>query len=307
MSGTLSWERDGKDWPNRSASQFVEASGLRWHVQIQGEGPALLLLHGTGASTHSWSALFPRLAERYTVIAPDLPGHGFTQAPPNERLSLPGMALAVQSLLTRFSLKPEIMIGHSAGAAIAIQMALKMKPQPCPVIGLNAALMPFRGLSGQLFPMMAKLLVLNPFVPRFFAWRASDRESVRQLINGTGSKIDDVSIDFYRRLFSTRSHVSSTLAMMAQWSLEDLVRDMPKLSAPLLLIVGENDKAVPPSDAQKIRRMLPQTAIATVTKAGHLCHEERPEAVLKLIFDWIGKHHSGEVDQAEQKRRSNQK
>ena len=83
MSGLddLSWERDGRDWPNREASRFVEAGGLRWHVQQMGRGPVLLLLHGTGASTHSWRALLPLLAKSFTVVAPDLPGHGFTATP----------------------------------------------------------------------------------------------------------------------------------------------------------------------------------------------------------------------------------
>src|SRR3954465_15975067 len=81
MSYFLSWDRDGRDWPHREASRFIEAAGLRWHVQIMGQGPAALLLHGTGASTHSFLDLAPLLARRFTVVMPDLPGHGFTATP----------------------------------------------------------------------------------------------------------------------------------------------------------------------------------------------------------------------------------
>ncbi|NBQ74895.1 MAG: alpha/beta hydrolase, partial [Acetobacteraceae bacterium] len=59
---TPSWEKDGRDWPNRTASRFVEAGGLNWHVQLMGQGPCLLLLHGTAAATHSWRDLAPLLA-----------------------------------------------------------------------------------------------------------------------------------------------------------------------------------------------------------------------------------------------------
>ena len=59
----------------------VAAGGLRWHVQVAGDGPVLLLLHGTGAATHSWRDLLPLLAERFTVVAPDLPGHGRSDGP----------------------------------------------------------------------------------------------------------------------------------------------------------------------------------------------------------------------------------
>jgi magnesium chelatase accessory protein len=93
------WERDGRDWPNREASRFVRAAGLRWHVQVMGQGPALLLAHGTAATTHSWRALAPLLATRFTVVAPDLPGHGFTEAPPAVSLTVPGMACALAELL----------------------------------------------------------------------------------------------------------------------------------------------------------------------------------------------------------------
>ncbi len=89
------WEVEGRAWPNREASSFVQAAGLRWHVQRMGQGPELLLIHGTGAATHSWRGLAPLLARHFTILAPDLPGHGFTDPLPGHRLSLPGMAQAL--------------------------------------------------------------------------------------------------------------------------------------------------------------------------------------------------------------------
>ena len=129
MSG-LVWSRDGADWPNRDASNFVEAAGIRWHVQQMGEGPSLLLIHGTGAATHSWRGLLPLLAQHFSVIAPDLPGHGFTQSPPSHRLSLPGMAADLGALLRKLEVRPEIAVGHSAGAAILARMCLAGRIAP---------------------------------------------------------------------------------------------------------------------------------------------------------------------------------
>ncbi|MFX4944941.1 alpha/beta fold hydrolase, partial [Acinetobacter baumannii] len=74
------------------------AAGYRWHVQVMGEGPVALLAHGTGAATHSWRKLMPILAKSFTVIAPDLPGHGFTDTPPSHRLSLVSMASDLAAL-----------------------------------------------------------------------------------------------------------------------------------------------------------------------------------------------------------------
>ena len=100
MTRRLTWERDGRDWPNREFSRFINAAGMRWHVQVMGEGPAVLLIHGTGASTHSFRALAALLAPRFTVVMPDLPGHGFTDAPPSASgYSLPAVAHGSTALL----------------------------------------------------------------------------------------------------------------------------------------------------------------------------------------------------------------
>ena len=90
----------------------------------------LLLLHGTGAATHSWRDLAPLLARDFTIVAPDLPGHGFTQAPESDRLSLPAMARAVAALLKQLALAPELIVGHSAGVAIALRMVLDKAVTP---------------------------------------------------------------------------------------------------------------------------------------------------------------------------------
>ena len=65
-----SWQHEGRDWPNREASRFVMAGGLRWHVQVAGQGPDLVLVHGTAAATHSWRDVLPLLAKRRNVTSP---------------------------------------------------------------------------------------------------------------------------------------------------------------------------------------------------------------------------------------------
>ncbi len=279
----LSWPTDGRDWPNHGASRFLSAGGLRWHVQVMGAGPVLLLLHGTGASTHSWRDLAPMLATDFTVVAPDLPGHGFTQSPHSDQLSLPAMARAIATLLKALDLAPDLVVGHSAGAAIGLRMALDGSIAPKALVSLNGALLPFRGLASQLFPSLARLLVLNPFVPRLFAWRASSASAVDALLQGTGSRLDARGLDLYQRLFSNRVHVAATLAMMANWDLEVLGRAFGKLDLPVVLAVAANDKAVPPGDAAEVARRLPNARIETIPAAGHLAHEEKPDEIAALI------------------------
>ena len=128
LSDRPRWDKEGIGWPNRDASRFVDVGRLRWHVQVMGPGagaaPVLLLLHGTGAATHSWRGLMPLLATRFTVVAPDLPGHGFTSGRPTGGLAMTAMARAVGELMAALDLAPALIVGHSAGAAIAVRMAI---------------------------------------------------------------------------------------------------------------------------------------------------------------------------------------
>ena len=284
MTDRLTWERDGRDWPNREASQFVRASGMRWHVQQMGAGPVLLLLHGTGASTHSWRSLAPLLANRFTVVAPDLPGHGFTQAPPSHRLSLPGMAQALHGLLEALGVSPAMAAGHSAGAAILARMSLDGTIAPRRLVSLNGALLPLRGAPGHLFAPLAKLLASVPLVPRLFAWHAAERRVVERLIRETGSTLDPAGIELYRRLARSPGHVAAALGMMANWELDALQRDLPRLKVPLVLVAGANDRTIPPADSSRVQVLLPKATLVTLPGLGHLAHEERPNDVADLIL-----------------------
>ncbi len=274
-----------KDWPNREASQFVRAAGLLWHVQTMGSGPVLLLIHGTGAATHSWRDLAPILARHFTVVAPDLPGHGFTESPAMRRLSLPGMALALQALLRMLNLQPQLGVGHSAGAAILARMALDRQIQPRGLVGLNAAVMPLGGIPGQIFSPLAKLLVGLPLLPRLFAWRARDAAVVEKLLADTGSTLDARGVALYARVVQQPGHAAAALGMMAHWDLHPLLRDLPRLGPKLLLIIGANDRTIPPDDAARIRDIVPGATVATLPGLGHLAHEEQPQLVADLILD----------------------
>lgn len=285
----LVWSRDGADWPNRAASSFVEAAGLRWHVQRAGAGPCLLLLHGTGAATHSWRGLLPLLARHFTVIAPDLPGHGFTPSPPPHRLSLPGMAADIAALLRKLDARPDIAVGHSAGAAILARMCLDGKIAPRLMVALNGAFMPFGGVAHHLFSPLAKALVLNPLVPRLFAWQASHAGAVERLLANTGSTIDREGVALYRKLVRNPAHVAAALRMMANWKLEPLLHDLPRLTTPLVLVTAAADRSIPPAVARQVREILPDAVIERLAGLGHLAHEERPDLIAHLVTKYAAK------------------
>jgi len=291
MTTALSWYSDGRDWPHRVHSRFVRAGTLQWHVQRMGAGPVALLIHGTGASTHSWRGLMPLLARHYTVFAMDLPGHAFTDSPPASQRSLPGMAQAVAGLADKLKLDVALVVGHSAGAAIGAHMALRGMVVPQALAAINGAFLPLSGLPGLIFPPVARLLAATPLASRLFAQRSWDDAAIKRLVGGTGSTLDAQGLALYATLVRNPRHAAGALGMMAAWDLRALERDLASLSTPLVMIVGDNDRAVSPTDAQIVRSLLPMTtpcALVRIAGAGHLVHEERPAEVARQMLSALG-------------------
>jgi len=285
------WSREGRDWPNRDASRFVHAGGLRWHVQVAGTGPTILLLHGTGAATHSWYGVLPLLARDFTVVAPDLPGHGFTDPLAARSQPLPAMAAAVAALVAELALPPAVVVGHSAGAAVACRAVLDGGLAPRAIVSLNGALLPFPGVAATLFPQAAKLLFDNAIAPRLFALQAYLPGQVeRFLARATGSKIDAAGVEFYGRLFKSPAHCAGALGMMADWDLATLARDLPRLAMPLVLAYGDRDAAVPPNAARDLAVKLSGAELVPMPGLGHLAHEERPDLAGALIREMAHRH-----------------
>ncbi|MFQ6546464.1 alpha/beta fold hydrolase BchO [Aestuariibius sp. 2305UL40-4] len=279
----MRWPKDATDWPLTDHSRIVQSPPHRWHVQEAGTGPLLLLLHGAGGATQSWRNLFPLLAETHRVVAIDLPGQGFTQLGARQRCGLPPMAQDIATLCAHEGWEPAAYIGHSAGAVLALQLTL-LNPE-ARVIGINAALGKFDGVAGWLFPAMAKMLALTPFVPDLFAATAGTPGTVRRLIEGTGSQIGDTGIALYKRLITDRDHVDATLAMMSQWELDDLLAALPSHPAHVTLIAGANDRTVPPAISERAAAQLPHATLHILEHLGHLAHEEDAATIAKLIRD----------------------
>jgi magnesium chelatase accessory protein len=285
MSERLDFERDGRDWPHRDASRFVEAGGLRWHVQIMGEGPPALLLHGTGAACHSFADLMPRLARRFQVIVPDLPGHGFTAMPAQEDLALPAMARTLATLLDALEVRPSLVAGHSAGAAILVRMCLDRWLDPALLVSLNGAILPLQGVPGRLFAPLAAFFVRSGFMPRLFAWRARHTDLVKRLMAETGSTAPAAQLEHYATLARNPGHVAAAIGMMAHWNLKALEPELADLAPEVLLITGARDRMIAPADSLRLRRILPHARLELLPGLGHLAHEEAPERVAALILE----------------------
>jgi magnesium chelatase accessory protein len=273
------------DWPNRAHARRIAVRPHDWCVVETGTGPDLLLLHGAGGSGHSFRALLPLLSPHYRCIVPDLPGQGFTRHGARLRLGLDAMAEDLAALARAEGWRPSAILGHSAGAAIALRMA-EAGAAPA-VIGINAALGLFDGLAGVLFPAMARALTLVPFLPSGIARLWGSPERVDQLLASTGSRIDAAGAAQYLRLVRDPGHVEGTLGMMAAWRLQGLIGRLPDIRVPTLLVAGSADRTVPARVSRAAAARMPAADYVELQGLGHLAHEEAPDRVAAAILPWL--------------------
>ncbi len=286
----LDWSHDGRTWPNRQFSRFVTAAGLRWHVQLLGDGPPVLLIHGAGATTHSWRDLAPRLARRFRVIAPDLPGHGFSAPlPPDGRPTLPAIAELLAALLPALGhgpagRPPALLVGHSAGGAIALQLIRTGHLTPRAMIGLAPALRPVPEPIATLLTTLAGVLGSDPNAPELIAAAFGDVATVRRALRDIGSALDPAGVALYARVFRSPPHIAGVLTMFAGWDLAPLAAALPRLTVPALLLAGARDRAIPPADVAWAAVRLGTARSITLPAVGHLLHEERPAEIAARVI-----------------------
>ncbi len=289
MSGSLHWDTYSANWPHAQRSEFVRCAQLNWHLQRWDCGVAnsnlkILLLHGTGASGHSWAGLAPLLAQRAAVLSLDLPGHGFTGTTSASNMSLPGMAQLLDQLTGQLNWQPTHIIGHSAGAAIAIQMVMNhQQDQAIKVIAINGALIPFGPYALPFMAPLSKTLAQFSLIPKLFSWQARSPAVVERLLSQTGSKPPAQSLTCYQILMRHSAHAQGALQMMAQWDLKTFASNLPLMKNPLQLLVCSNDLTVNPMVASKAHGLVKHSTLSYLPSLGHLGHEEAPERVSALI------------------------
>ncbi len=295
----LDWETDGRRWPHHEASRFMATASCLWHVQISGpeNAPVILLLHGTGAASHSWRHLMPILSTRFRVVAPDLPGHGFTRLRGMPDLSLPGMVRSLTELLGELDRCPAVILGHSAGAAIAVALAASQATAvPRHVIGLNGAFLPIKGNA--LFSPLAKALFANPFSASMFSLMSRVTPLGSNLLNATGSSIDEEGKAIYRMLLASPAHVRGALGMMAAWDLSRFDATLQRLAFPMTLIAAKDDPMVPIENSAHAARRAAGSHLVLTDRGGHLLHECRAADVARWLDEAISEQRPSGADAA---------
>lgn len=259
--------------------------------QPAGSAPTVLLLHGTGGGTQSWADVVPGLTPHAHVVAVDLPGHAFTAVPAEvERArnpyALPGMARLLRELLEHLGLRPDLIVGHSAGTSVALRLVLDGGPAPRAIVGVCPALVPPPSWYVAFIAPLLGLVVERDTVAGTAARLAAGTRIVQQMLASTGSPLTPAQLARYRLLCTKPAHVHAALTMMARWDLPALLRDISTLRTPVHLLPGKRDRWIPLAPLTRAVQGIPGLTM-TVEEGGHLLPEERPEVVVREILRWM--------------------
>lgn len=272
------------DWPHREFSRSVKVGALDWHVQVMGNGPTMVLLHGTGASAHSWADLLPDLALVATLVVPDLPGHGYTTGATLASLALPRVAADLDRLLAALGVDaPTLLVGHSAGAALALRWALGAAQRPRAIVGFNPSLIaPPAAYTRLLAPLITPVATSSP-VTALLASIAARSRLVDSLLTSTRSRIPEGQRARYATLFRNPAHVRGAMGLMAAADLPAILRDVRNLDVVTTFVVGANDAWVPEAPLMRVIGSAFPEAQVVRWDGGHVLHEEEPTRAAALI------------------------
>jgi len=273
------------DWPNRQISRSVEVAGLAWHVQISGKGPLILLLHGTGSSTHSWAELTPILNKEAQILNLDLPGHAFTLGAPIDSLKLEEIARSLIGLVQELKLPwPTMVVGHSAGAPLALAFAVQAKVKPQIIIGFNPSLIPPPPSYTQFFGPMLGPVTKSATLASILATIAPMSGMTDRLLDSTNTNLPETNRNYYRRLFASPDHVRGAMNFMASANISQVLSASSNLPSKLIWVIGESDQWVPEIGLQKIIQQYFAKSTVIHWQGGHIMHEVETEKSADLIL-----------------------
>tara|TARA_B100000674_G_C37796500_1_gene894292 strand:- start:105 stop:995 length:891 start_codon:yes stop_codon:yes gene_type:complete len=281
------------EWlPNNKMSYFLETEHHIWHLQANCRienletKKTILFIHGLGSSVITWRDILPIYSD-YNIIALDLPGHGLTRLKSSFRSSISTISDDIKKVLLSQKINPHGIVGHSSGAAIALNLAFLLGDSVSFVVSINGSFENFDGLAGVFFPIFAKLLASTPLFGKIFSQINKSNTQVKKLLEITGSTLDKKGIDLYSKLIANPDHVSGTISMMAQWNHEELLPKIKNLSMNCLFISGENDRIVHPDVSFRMYNKMKKSKFIKIEHLGHLMHEENPKLIYEQIINFI--------------------
>lgn len=274
-------------------SRFLDVEGLMIHYKQKGDSaPNLILLHGLGASLFTWHAVMGPLGKFGTVTAYDRPAFGLTERPlleniqgdnPYSRDNQPDLLV---SLMDNLGIESAILMGNSAGGAVALQTALKYPERVKALILVDPALLTLGGPPAflQFLYRIPSIDRVGPLIMRSAANRA-DEFLARAFHDPL--KITAQMREGYREPLRTENWDQALWEFLKAAGPLDLESRLGDLEMPTLIITGDDDQIVPTAETIKAAGMIRGAELVVIPDCGHVPQEECPQQFMQAVESFL--------------------
>jgi pimeloyl-ACP methyl ester carboxylesterase len=287
--------------PELEGLHDVLLHGHRVFYRSAGSGPVVVLVHGITSTSATWSNVLPYLAERFTVIAPDLLGHG-ESAKPRGDYSLGAYASGIRDLLTVLGHERATFVGHSLGGGVAMQLAYQF-PEQCERLVLVGS----GGLGREITPLLraASLPGAELVLPLLTDERLLGAgRAIGRLLGRVGLRVHTDLGEVLRGHASLSNgearaaflHTLRTIVDPLGQRVDASDRLYLAQAIPFLLVWGEHDPIIPVAHARAAHRLVPGSRLEIFAGAGHFPHIDDPLRFVRLLIDFMETSEPAHVD-----------
>jgi pimeloyl-ACP methyl ester carboxylesterase len=262
---------------------------LPLHVEQYGDGHRqIMLLHGFGANSYTWRGWIGALAKEHRVWSVELKGHGSAPAPPDDLYSLHDHADLVHHLILQKDLRELTLVGHSMGGGVALLVALRLLEEGC----LERLVLVSSPAYPQRLPPFIALAArgrLSEWGFRFFPKRLLIRRVLRSIVFDPQGVTDTQIAAYAEPLYDAahRTALIKTAAGIVPPDLAKIMKRIPEIDLPTLLLWGRHDWVVPLDVAERLLAALPNAQLEIMENCGHVPPEELPKESLEIVLKFL--------------------
>ena len=268
-------------------SKFVEIDGMQVHYRVEGKGIPIVLIHGTGASLHTWDDWTLKLKENYQVIRMDLPAFGLTGPNKSGDYSIEQYTQFLEEFVVKMKLDSMFLAGNSLGGNIAWNYASKNPEKVQKLILVDASGLPTNKPQPWIFKM-AKTPVLSKLF-LYITPKSIIEDNLKQVYEDD-TKISDALITRFhdmalregnRKAFVDRAKIDFTTSEASK------KEQLQNIQTPTLLIWGAKDTWIPLDNGKRMDALLPNSKLVVLQNSGHVPMEENPKESFKVLNDFL--------------------
>jgi pimeloyl-ACP methyl ester carboxylesterase len=269
-------------------SWFTIIDGVRIHYQEAGDdkAPPMILIHGFISSNLVWNEVFLPLAKAgFRVIAPDLPGYGYSDKPRDGEYTIAAQARAVLGLMDHLGIEKATIVGASYGGAVAAMLALDCPERVARLVLVGAV--SSDEVKKKLLLRLASLPIIGDIAtPLFLGSRWILRKRTEEVYRRLGFPLDERKLEARHHLLETSNTHHAMIRTVRRWSANRITRDAHLIRQPTMLVWGDEDNHIPISNAYKLRDAIPNSRLVVFRRCGHLPPTEYPERFVEIVAEF---------------------